>query len=168
MKIALKRLVAHFIDIVILAIILILVQWIVFILFNRSPVEVLEGIAFTMWIFATISVPAWVYFICLEKNLGYTLGKRVFNLSITSNNHTKISYKQALGRTFIKLLPWELTHIFFFSQYIWWGINNTIYVYLPFIIILTLILFYLFYLFASKNKRAFHDMIFKTKVEKKI
>jgi len=46
---------------------------------------------------------------------GATIGKRLLRLSVTSLRHQRVSFGQALTRTAIKLLPWELVHLSAFA-----------------------------------------------------
>jgi len=63
------------------------------------------------WVLATVSLPAWLYFIALDYVSGATLGKRPFGLRVESARGGRLALGQAALRTVLKLLPWELTHI---------------------------------------------------------
>jgi len=72
----------------------------------------------TVWRYALLnfSLPSWLYFtLCDYLAQGATLGKRLFRLRVMSAAGGRLSLGQALVRTAIKLLPWELSHISFFA-----------------------------------------------------
>lgn len=73
-------------------------------LLSQSPLK-LEG-----WVLLSISLPTWLYFIISDLHGGATLGKRLFGLRTRTTTGDRIGIKQALLRTALKLLPWELTH----------------------------------------------------------
>ena len=63
----------------------------------------------------TFSIPVWTYFTVSDASLrGATLGKRWLGLSAQARGGGRIGWARALGRTALKLLPWELTHTAFF------------------------------------------------------
>lgn len=67
-------------------------------------------------ILLTFSAPAWLYFIVSDRSTrGATLGKRVFKLRVAGTTEERVSLGRAVVRTVIKLLPWELTHLFVFG-----------------------------------------------------
>src|SRR5690606_7119092 len=60
----------------------------------------------------TVSFPLWTYFIFTEKSEKQaTLGKRLMSLKVQSGIGARISSKESLLRTAIKLLPWEIAHL---------------------------------------------------------
>lgn len=63
------------------------------------------------WVLLTISAPTWIYLIASDVRGGATVGKRLLGLRVASMTGGRVSVKQALGRTAIKLLPWEISHV---------------------------------------------------------
>ncbi len=62
------------------------------------------------------SAPAWAYFIMSDRSRrGATVGKRVFGVRVTTQAGDHLSVGRAVGRTALKLLPWELTHLSAFA-----------------------------------------------------
>jgi len=62
------------------------------------------------------SFPTWLYFTLSDRSSrGATLGKRLFRLRVIGVAGTRLGFWQALGRTAIKLLPWELIHVSAFA-----------------------------------------------------
>lgn len=69
----------------------------------------------TREIYATLlvsfSVPAWAYFTLADRSVGgATMGKRLLGLRTESDEGERIGGARALGRTAIKMLPWEASH----------------------------------------------------------
>jgi uncharacterized RDD family membrane protein YckC len=62
----------------------------------------------------TVSMPAWAYFIVTDRLGGRSLGKRLIGLHTTRLDGGQPGWGNAVGRTALKLLPWELTHAAFF------------------------------------------------------
>ena len=62
------------------------------------------------------SAPAWAYFIVSDRSWrGATVGKRVFGIRVTTLAGDHLSVGRAVGRTALKLLPWELAHLSAFA-----------------------------------------------------
>jgi uncharacterized RDD family membrane protein YckC len=60
----------------------------------------------------SVSLPVWLYFSLLESSaVQATLGKRLLGLRVLRLRGGRLSRGQALARTALKLLPWELTHV---------------------------------------------------------
>jgi uncharacterized RDD family membrane protein YckC len=83
-------------------------------LLDTAPPQ--TGPAIARVILWNFSLPAWIYFILGDQSAsGATLGKRLFKIRVTDTTHKRLTVGRALGRTTIKLLPWELVHIFAFA-----------------------------------------------------
>jgi uncharacterized RDD family membrane protein YckC len=62
------------------------------------------------------SLPAWLYFIVSDASAaGATIGKRVLGITVSRIDGARLIWHQALLRTTVKLLPWELVHIAAFA-----------------------------------------------------
>jgi uncharacterized RDD family membrane protein YckC len=62
------------------------------------------------------SIPAWLYFALSDRSrMGATLGKRLLKLKVVNTQNQPLSTGQAVLRTAVKLLPWELVHISAFA-----------------------------------------------------
>ncbi len=46
---------------------------------------------------------------------GATVGKRIFRVRVTTQTGDRLSIGRAVGRTALKLLPWELAHLSAFA-----------------------------------------------------
>ncbi len=167
MILALKRLFAYWLDFLILAVCLTTPQWIIYILTSGFPFSRLNtGIEIELWVIFTISIPVWSYFILCELLKQQTIGKRILKLVVSNEEGCKISIKQAFTRTFIRLLPWELTHIIILIPEPWWSVEelkNSFLIYIPNFIMLL----YIVILMGNKGVKGFHDYISNTRVTMK-
>ncbi|MBL8766248.1 MAG: RDD family protein [Planctomycetes bacterium] len=65
-----------------------------------------------LWVLATMSLPTWIYFVAFESSPWQaTIGKRLLGLVVTDMDTGRPIWTRVLGRTWIKLLPWELIHV---------------------------------------------------------
>lgn len=112
-RLTVKRVAAYLVDIILLfatlAPIVTLVEW----LSGVSPQTPRQ-----VWIASVLSfsIPTWLYFILSDHSkMGATIGKRLFHLRVKTKNGSRLSFMRAFVRTAIKLLPWEMAHIFGFA-----------------------------------------------------
>jgi uncharacterized RDD family membrane protein YckC len=163
LKLSLKRLLAYWIDFIIVAFILIGIQWALYKWTEGFPFDYLsEGYEIELWVLSSMSLPVWLYFIYSELKFQQTFGKRLFKLIVVNKNESKISINQAIARTFVRLLPWELTHLIILIPTPWWSIeepNNEILIYIPNLIMAL----YIIVLFANKGRKGIHDVITNTR-----
>jgi uncharacterized RDD family membrane protein YckC len=62
------------------------------------------------------SVPSWTYFVLSDSSAsGATVGKSLLGLRVRRVNEASVGMARALGRTAVKLLPWEITHLSAFA-----------------------------------------------------
>jgi uncharacterized RDD family membrane protein YckC len=65
------------------------------------------------YVLATVSLPTWLYFtLCESSSWQATLGKRLLGLRVTDAPGGRPGPGRALLRTTVKLVPWELNHLF--------------------------------------------------------
>ena len=58
------------------------------------------------------SLPTWAYFAWGDQSRrGATWGKRWLGVYVRDTDRRRVGGGQALGRTAVKMLPWELTHL---------------------------------------------------------
>jgi hypothetical protein len=79
---------------------------------------------------------------------------------VTDYNTLRISKKKSFARTFVKLLPWEITHIGLIPIYFSKDPQSNIGLYIA----NGLIVIYLVYFITQKGKTAIHDIVSGTKV----
>ena len=164
MRLALKRLLAYWIDFTMLAAALVAIQWLVNFAASGFPFsEFDKGIEIELWVLATMSLPVWSYFIVMELRHGQTYGKKWLNLCVTNRQGDPIQFGQALARTAVRLLPWEMTHAIILVPEPWWSVDTPAHpgwIYLP----NGLMIVYLVILFSTKGSRTCHDLVAGTKV----
>lgn len=75
-----------------------------------------SGPAIAQTILWNFSLPVWLYFTVSDASAtGATIGKRLLGIAVTRKHGTRLSWYQAILRTTVKLLPWELVHIAAFA-----------------------------------------------------
>jgi len=166
LKLSLKRLTAYWLDFMLLAIVLLSFQYLLSKITAGFPFDYLkEGFSIEIWVLLTMSLPVWLYFICCELYKQQTIGKRILSLKVVSVEGSKLTLRQALLRTLIKLLPWEITHIIVLIPEPWYNLSelpdHMFLIYVP----NAMILLYILVLFVNKGKRGIHDYIAKTMVK---
>lgn len=165
-----RRIVAYLIDCVLVFVVFVTaLQFVILIpirnlLFN-SDIWFRSGWNTEIYTLLTISLPIWLYFIfCEFSPWQATVGKHLLKmrtLDIATNQ--KVSLKQAIVRTVIKLLPWELAH---FTNNIpipmWYDPNPNFRV--GFAIVPLLIILYICVAQFTPTKQGIHDLAAKTVV----
>lgn len=166
MILSLRRLAAYWVDFMFLAILLVGMQFIIFHITGGFPFDRLDhGYLIEAWVLLSISLPVWLYFIGCEYYKGQTLGKRIFSLRVrSSHDHSNPTWSRVWLRTFIRLLPWELTHLIILIPEPWFSVadtpRNVHFIYLP----NAMLLAYIIILFLTNGERGLHDYIARTEV----
>ncbi len=107
----LRRAAAYLLDVTLLAIAVQVSQWGLRLLAGEALPPLTTGPQIEFFVLLTVSLPIWLYFSVSESTIGQTLGKRWLSLRVTRETGGRPHFGQALLRTVIKLLPWELTHL---------------------------------------------------------
>jgi len=113
----------------------------------------------------TISLPIWLYFILSEiSSWQATIGKHLLKLqTVDLTTKNKISLQQAVIRTAVKLLPWEIAH---FTNNVptpmWYDPNPTFR--FGFVIVPLLVILYIVLASVTQNRQSLHDLIARTVV----
>lgn len=159
---ALIRLIAYVIDFIVLAVLLVSIQLMIYFATGGWMDQLQSGLAIEVWVLLTFSTPVWTYFIYCEYRKGQTLGKKLLNLKVESIDGQKIKLWQAVIRTGIKLLPWELTHLIILLPEPWWSHPEepNYWIFIP----NGLIVLYIFFLWWSKGNQALHDVAPGTRI----
>lgn len=161
---SLRRLLAYWLDFVLLAAMLVSAQVLLNAITAGFPFAYLEtGFAIEGWVLLSMSLPVWGYFIICEKVTGQTVGKRLLKLRVADKDGSNIRWTQAFIRTLIRLLPWEMTHLILLVPTPWWSgaePHNPYWILLPNLLILV----YTVCLFVNKGNKAIHDYVAKTTV----
>mgnify|MGYP000911187519 CR=1 FL=1 len=164
MKLSVKRLFAYWLDFVLLAVVLVGLQGLVYISTGGFPFDAFtKGYQIECWVLFSMSLPVWAYFVGFERYRRQTVGKRLLGLQVASGDGSAIRLRQAFGRTLVRLLPWELTHLIVLVPQPWWDVErpaNGSLIYIP----NALIVLYIAVLLANRGKRGVHDFLAGTKI----
>ncbi len=110
------------------------------------------------------SLPTWMYFTGSDASAaGATVGKRWLGLRVSRHDNGRLGVMQALSRTALKLLPWELVHLAAFglaqdtgqfstAQGLWLIVANA------------LAVAYFAAVVATRGRRSVHDFVVGTVV----
>ncbi|MEM6338212.1 MAG: RDD family protein [Bacteroidota bacterium] len=104
----LRRIGAYLTDIVLLFAILAPLGYVVMQALGIEPSSPREVYATLLLNF---SLPVWAYFTVSDHSpRGATLGKRLLSVQTSALDNSRVGWLQALGRTAVKMLPWEMAH----------------------------------------------------------
>jgi uncharacterized RDD family membrane protein YckC len=117
-----RRVGAFFLDVLLVYLIIIVIQYAVFILTGGFPFNQIEsGREYQLWFLVTFSLPLWLYFALLESSSRQaTLGKRLLKIRVANLEEVRIRIARAFVRTLIKMLPWELVFVTVLLIPQWW------------------------------------------------
>lgn len=122
---------------------------------NLSSPGVLQA-----WVFWTVTIPIWLYFAWQERRYGAAPVARRLRLRVVSADGAAMTWRQALLRNAVKLVPFELNHAVILSpvashaapsrigQAVVWG----------------LVLAYVAAMYVNRRRQSVHDMIARTVV----
>ena len=111
------------------------------------------------------SVPAWTYFVLSDSSArGATVGKLLLGLRVTRVGGGSVGMARALGRTAVKLLPWEITHLFAFALSAQPGVSLDVGQLIGLTIADVLIVVYLVVVACTGGRRSVHDYVAATEV----
>ena len=115
----------------------------------------------TVWNF---SLPVWLYFILCDRSAyGATIGKRILGIRVSDVHGARLGLGRAVGRTAIKLIPWEIIHLTLFgmaTDFTQWGTAQTIGMTLANV----LALLYLALAVRTGGRRSAHDYVVSSEV----
>jgi uncharacterized RDD family membrane protein YckC len=160
-----RRIAAYFLDFLLLFTVLIPLQGVVSLLGHGFPYRLLTtGACIEVWIVLSVSLPVWLYFAFSESSSRQaTFGKRLFGLKVIHLDGNRIGFGQALLRTIIKLIPWELTHLSLMLPIpLWWDPHPGFR--LGMVMVYILLGIYLAAMFVNKRRQSIHDLIAQTMV----
>jgi len=116
--------------------------------------------------FFLITLPVSLYFALSESsNQRATWGKKRMGLVVTNSNGGRLNLWRSLARTFLKFIPWELSHTLI------WQINfspqsGSILINYGFILVYILIGLNIASLLMTKKHQTLYDLLAKTYVTK--
>lgn len=122
------------------------------------------GILTWGWIFLTISLPMWLYFILNESGpCQATLGKLLLGLKVTNLDGNRLTVTASTWRTVCKLAFFEIGHLsFLFPTPLFDEPNPSFRVGIVLLIALMLVFFAV--TFITPRRQSVHDLIVKTLV----
>ncbi|MEM7112309.1 MAG: RDD family protein [Chloroflexota bacterium] len=163
-----QRIIAYFIDVTLLTVVVQGSQWGLFTLTDGFPftrmAEINSGWLIYGWVFLTVSLPIWLYFIWGERSARQaTLGKRLMGLKVVADSDEKPSWQQVFSRTVLKLIPWELFHLAFMLPVPL--LNDPTAAFRPgFLMGFVVLILYLLVLVQTPRRQSIHDVIARTYV----
>lgn len=163
-----RRVAAYFIDVSLLALAVQGFQWGLAAATGGFPFNALaarnSGWLIYGWMLLTVSLPIWLYFVLLERSAWRaTLGKRLLGLEVAATTGESVSWRQAFGRTVLKLLPWEIFHLAFMLPTPL--LSDPAPGFRPgFVVGAVVLLLYLLVLIQPPSRQSIHDLIVGTLV----
>ena len=163
-----RRVAAYFIDVTLLMLVVQGFQWGLLAVTGGFPFESMaalnNGWIIYGWVLLTVSLPIWAYFVLSEhSHWQATLGKRFLGLQVRSAAGEKASWRQLLGRTVLKLLPWEIFHLTFMLPVPL--LSDPAPAFRPgFVVGFVVLLLYLLVLRQTPRQQSIHDLIMRTVV----
>jgi uncharacterized RDD family membrane protein YckC len=160
-----RRLAAYLVDILLLSAAVVVTQFGLEALTGGLPMHLLAtGPRIEAWVWLSVSLPTYLYFALSESSVRQaTPGKRLLGLHVTNMVGKRIGFGQALLRTIVKLIPWEMTHLSLFlpTPILADGQGG----FLPGLITANvLIVVYLAVVVITAGKRGVHDLVASTMV----
>jgi uncharacterized RDD family membrane protein YckC len=150
------------IDIVVLFIVLAPLGYLIQRALGVAPVTA-QGVYATLVL--NFSLPTWAYFALSDHSRsGATFGKRVLSLHTEAEEGGRVGAGQALGRTAVKMVPWEVAHasLFLFAPALGeFAIENWIGLAASYVLSFA----YLFVAWRTQGCRSVHDVVASTSVK---
>lgn len=160
-SILLRRAGAYVIDIVILFVVLAPLGYLLQRALGVSPATA-QGVYATLVL--NFSLPTWAYFALGDHSRsGATFGKRMLSLRTEADVGGRVGVSQALGRTVVKMLPWEVAHasVFLFAPALGeYAIENWIGLAASYVLSFA----YLIVAWRTQGHRSVHDFVASTSV----
>jgi uncharacterized RDD family membrane protein YckC len=115
--------------------------------------------------FLLVTLPISLYFIVTDSVIfGQSFGKRKLGIQVVNRNGATLSVPQAIIRTFLKFLPWELSHFLVYRLVNIGDSEMPVHYYLIGGLIYALMLIYILTAIFTKKKQSLYDLFAKTKV----
>lgn len=168
-----RRLTAYLIDSLVLFVGVLVTHGLIYALgLNPIANRITAGESFVgwqlhLWVFATVSVPFWMYFARLHSSAWQaTLGQRLMGMRVTTTTGERLGFARALVRAIVMLIPFEWNHIVLLqlapmdgsapSPIFWAGYACT----------WVLIVAYLGLMFFNPHRQSVHDVLAQTRVSR--
>lgn len=122
------------------------------------------GTQLHLWVFATASLPFWLYFAWTQSSVRQaTLGMRLFKLKVTNLNGGRLGIGQALLRSAIMLIPFELNHAVLFHMMPPNGVPTTAF-WVGYIGVWVAMAVYVAAIMITSRRQSVHDLVAHTVV----
>lgn len=110
------------------------------------------------YVFSTVSLPVWLYFSFFESGERQAaVGMRSLGLRVTGLGGERLSFKRALLRTVVKLIPFEINHAVMFLPVPLMNDPNPDFRY-GFILVQLLVIVYLASAILTRRRQSIHDL----------
>jgi uncharacterized RDD family membrane protein YckC len=125
------------------------------------------GMQLHLWVFATATIPFLFYFtLTLCRARQATFGQQMLKLKVVDVNEKRIGFGQALLRSAVMLLPFELNHALMFHLAPQDGSPPSMHFWIGYIGVWVLITVYLAAIKLTRRRQSVHDLVAGTTVER--
>jgi len=168
-----RRLAAYVIDALLLLAGVLVTQAIIYTL-GVNPIanrlaagESVAGWQLHLWVFATVSLPFWIYYAGLHSSAWQaTIGKRLMGLRVVSTTGARLKFGRALWRAILVLIPFEWNHIIILQLAPLDGAPPSPMFWAGNVLTWVLILIYLGLPFFNPLRQSVHDVLAQTYVSR--
>jgi uncharacterized RDD family membrane protein YckC len=166
----LSRVIAYFIDCLLLAVVLAVCQGA---MYDLNPlISIMRSgqqptaIQLHLWVFATVTFPSFLYFsLMMLTSRRATVGMRLLKLRVTDVNGGRIGFGQALLRSAVMLIPFELNHTVMFHLLPRGGPPSTPF-WLGLVGVWAVIAIYVAVIVLTPRRQSVHDLVAGTVVQR--
>ncbi|MFX0057726.1 MAG: RDD family protein [Candidatus Heimdallarchaeota archaeon] len=159
-----RRIAAFIIDIGIILVLGFLIAIFINLITMGAPVTPFEVYLRTIICF---SIPLWLYFILNDfSKSGSTIGKKILKIHVVTSEGERLRLYQAISRTAIKFIPWEMVSLSFFGFSEDWGIFSITQV-ISITITIILIFLYIIIMIKMKGVKGIYDLISHTQITRR-
>jgi uncharacterized RDD family membrane protein YckC len=164
-RLLIRRAGAYVLDVVLLFLVLFPIGQLLRFAIGWQPPSSPTGLGIWLASALNFSVPTWTYFVYSDSSArGATVGKSLFGLRVTRVGDGSVGMAQALGRTAVKLLPWETTHLSAFAFSAEPGVSLDLGQVIGLTIANVLIVVYFVVAACTGGRRSVHDYVAATEV----
>ena len=164
-RLLIRRAGAYLLDVALLFLVLFPVGRLLCFAIGWQPPSCPTGLGVWLASALNFSVPTWTYFALSDSSArGATVGKSLLGLRVTRVGDGSVGMARALGRTAVKLLPWEITHLSAFAFSAQPGVSLDVGQLIGLTIADVLIVVYLVVVACTGDRRSVHDYVAATEV----
>jgi uncharacterized RDD family membrane protein YckC len=164
-RLLIRRAGAYVLDVVLLFLVLFPVGQLLRFAIGLQPPSSPTGLGVWLASALNFSLPTWTYFVLSDGSTrGATIGKSLLGLRVTRVNDGSVGMARALGRTAVKLLPWETAHLSAFAFSAEPGVSLDLGQLIGLTIANVLIVVYFVVAACTGGRRSVHDYVEATEV----